>query len=172
MIRTDAEYQEAKNRLAQERKRLGEHQEHLRAMSLAADDVERAINPLRSFQLQLEEDVAEYEAIKGGRIQELVNLHGLGHTLVATRIALGMTQRQLAERLGVNESQVSRDERNEYRGITVERAARVLEALGAEVNLTVSVKARRCSVKARLDDKERAVTESSSHGARAVPQIG
>jgi hypothetical protein len=58
------------------------------------------------------------------------NLHGLGRTLVALRIALGLTQRQLAERLSVNESQISRDERNEYQGITVDRASRILDALG------------------------------------------
>ena len=32
--------------------------------------------------------------------------------------------------MGVHESQVSRDERNEYHGITLERASRVLDALG------------------------------------------
>ena len=54
-------------------------------------------------------------------------------TLVALRIALGLTQRQLAERLDVNESQVSRDERNEYHGITVDRARSVSTPWG--VNL-------------------------------------
>ena len=44
----------------------------------------------------------------------------------------GMSQRQLAERLDVHESQVSRDERNEYHGVTVERASRILDAMGAE----------------------------------------
>jgi hypothetical protein len=35
--------------------------------------------------------------------------------------------RELARRLGVHETQVSRDERNEYFGITLERAAKILE---------------------------------------------
>jgi len=48
-----------------------------------------------------------------------------------------VTQRELAERLGVHESQVSRDERNEYHGITLERAARVVDALGVEIRTTV-----------------------------------
>ena len=43
----------------------------------------------------------------------------------------------MAERLGVHESPVSRDERNEDRGVTLERAGRVLEALGAELTTTV-----------------------------------
>jgi transcriptional regulator with XRE-family HTH domain len=40
---------------------------------------------------------------------------------------------ELATLLGVHESQVSRDERNEYGSITVERASRILEALGVEL---------------------------------------
>ena len=39
---------------------------------------------------------------------------------------------ELAERLGVDLSQVSRDERNDYRGITVDRAQRVMDALGVQ----------------------------------------
>ena len=41
-----------------------------------------------------------------------------------------MSQRELAERLGVSEAQISRDERNKYHGITVDRAQRVLDAMG------------------------------------------
>lgn len=92
-----------------------------------------SLNPLRSFHLQLEEEVETYERLKRGDVGELLNLHGLGHTLVALRIALGLTQRELAQRLGVHESQVSRDERNEYHGITVERASRVLDAMGVRL---------------------------------------
>jgi hypothetical protein len=39
----------------------------------------------------------------------------------------------------VHETQVSRDERNEYHGITLERAARILEALGADVRSRVEL---------------------------------
>ena len=51
---------------------------------------------------------------------------------------LGITQhRDLADRLGVHESQVSRDERNEYHGVTVDLANRVLEALGVDLRSEV-----------------------------------
>ena len=59
--------------------------------------------------------------------------------LIALRIYKGLTQRQLAERLGVSEAAVSRDECNEYHGITLERAQRVLDALGAMPALTAEV---------------------------------
>jgi ribosome-binding protein aMBF1 (putative translation factor) len=130
MIRNEVEYQEAAKRLKEERTRYDTHEKELVRMGLKPDEVKRAMDPLRSFNLQLEEEVEAYERLKRGDLGELDNLHGLGRTLVALRIALGLTQRQLAERLSVNESQVSRDERNEYQGITVDRASRILDALG------------------------------------------
>jgi DNA-binding XRE family transcriptional regulator len=105
----------------------------LEETGLAADEVKRALDPLRSFHEQLSEEVGSYERLKRGELGELLNLHGLGTTLVALRIALGLTQRELAERIGVHESQVSRDERNEYNAITVDRASRILDALGVEL---------------------------------------
>jgi transcriptional regulator with XRE-family HTH domain len=67
----------------------------------------------------------------------------IGRLLIATRIAQGLTQRELAERLGVSESLVSRDERNEYHGITVERAQRILDALHETVTTRVEEPASR-----------------------------
>jgi len=133
MIRNENEYQEVVRRLREEQERLAEHRKRLEEMGLAADEVKRALDPLRSFHEQLSEEVGSYERLKRGELGELLNLHGLGTTLVALRIALGLTQRELAERLGVHESQVSRDERNEYNAITVDRASRILDALGVEL---------------------------------------
>jgi hypothetical protein len=130
MIRNEAEYQEAVKRLKDERARYEAHETELARMGLKAEEIKRAMDPLRSFSLQLDEEVEAYERLKRGDLGEMDNLHGLGRTLVALRIALGLTQRQLAERLSVNESQISRDERNEYQGITVDRASRILDALG------------------------------------------
>jgi len=102
-------------------------------MGLGAAEIKRALDPLTSFHQQLEEEVQSYERLKRMEFDELRNLRGFGALLVALRIARGLTQRQLAEGLCVHESQVSRDERNEYHGVTVERAGRVLESLGVEV---------------------------------------
>jgi DNA-binding Xre family transcriptional regulator len=133
MIRNETEYHEAVRRLGDEAKRLADHEARLKGMNLGAAEVKRALDPLRSFHMQLAEEVESYERLKRGDMGELTNLHGLGRMLVALRIALGFTQRELAERLGVHESQVSRDERNEYHGITVDRVSRILDALGVQL---------------------------------------
>ena len=95
------------------------------------------MDPMMSFHQQLKEEIESYERLRRGEFEELRNFHGVGQLLVALRIAQGISQRELADRLGVHEFQVSRDERNEYHGVTVERAQRVLDALGAEVRSMV-----------------------------------
>jgi len=57
--------------------------------------------------------------------------------LVSLRIAQGMSQRELAAKLDVHESQFSRDERNEYHGMTVDWAIKVLDTLGVKLQTTV-----------------------------------
>lgn len=132
MIRNDNEYKEAVQRLQDERERHSQHEKQLAKSGLSKAQIKRAMDPLRSFHLQLAEEVAAYERLRRGDLGTLENLHGLGRTLVSLRIARGLTQRELARRLGVDESQISRDERNEYHGVTVERASRVLDALGVK----------------------------------------
>jgi ribosome-binding protein aMBF1 (putative translation factor) len=145
MIRNEAEYQEAVQRLEAERKRLRERRARLKQTGFTAAQLKRALDPLKSFHLQLVEEVKSYERLKRGDIDELQNLHGLGRALVAARIALGLTQRELARKLGVDESQVSRDERNDYHGVTVDRASRILDVLGVEARTEVHVAAARAS---------------------------
>ena len=132
MIRSEGEYQEALRRLSEEIGRLKEHEKHLRDSGLKGKELKRAMDPLRSFHEQLAEEIESYERLRRGDFGELRNFEGLGRALVGLRIARGMSQRELAERLDVHESQVSRDERNEYHGVTVERASRIFEALSAE----------------------------------------
>src|SRR5580700_11226494 len=143
MIRNETEYQEASARLAEERNRLSEHRTRLKEAGLSDEEIKRVIDPMESFHLQLKEEVESYERLKRGEFEELDNLRGLGQLLISLRIAQGISQRELAKRLDVHESQVSRDERNEYFGITLERAERILEALKVRLRTSVEIVASR-----------------------------
>jgi len=137
MIRNETEYQEATTRLAEERARLTEHRSRLKQAGLADDEIKRVIDPMESFHLQLMEEVESYERLKRREFDELDNFRGFGHLLISLRIAQSISQRELAKRLDVHESQVSRDERNEYFGVTLERAMKVLEALNVRLRTKV-----------------------------------
>jgi ribosome-binding protein aMBF1 (putative translation factor) len=148
MIRNENEYREAVTRLAEEQQRIAAQKAELKKAGLTADEIKRVLDPIRSFRLQLQDDVQRYERLRRGEFEELQNLRGLGPLLISLRIARGFSQRQLAERLEVHESQISRDERNEYHGITLERAARILDALGVELHSTVELSANSEAVSA------------------------
>jgi ribosome-binding protein aMBF1 (putative translation factor) len=139
MIRNETEYQEASARLAEERKRLADHRARLKSAGLSDEEIKRAIDPFESFHLQLSEEVESYEKLKRREFVELDNLRGLGHLLISIRIAQGLSQRDLAKRLNVHESQVSRDERNEYYGITLERVIKLLDALNVKLRTKVDI---------------------------------
>ena len=57
--------------------------------------------------------------------------------LIGARIAKGWSLSRLADELDVSVQQVSRDEQNEYEGITTRRAQRILDALGVRFQLEV-----------------------------------
>jgi ribosome-binding protein aMBF1 (putative translation factor) len=140
VIRSESEYREAVKRIREEQERITAYEARLREQeNLSEEAVARALAPIRSFHLQAVEKVQSYERLRRGEVQELQNLRGLGHLLIALRIARGLSQRQLAEQLAVHETQVSRDERNEYFGITLERAAKILDALGIKIHIKVDM---------------------------------
>ena len=137
MIKTEKEYTEAVKRLDLEFKDLESYKKKMRKSGLSKAQIQLAIDPLASFALQLKEEVEEYEKIKRGEFGALENLEGLGRMLVAVRISKGIKQKDLAEKLGVKEAQVSRDERNEYYGASVEKIQKVLNALGVTLKSEV-----------------------------------
>ena len=90
---------------------------------------------VRSQESQLEtlkEDAAEYEALKAGRLRrQRVEAFGeLPEALISGRIAAGLTQRQLGERLGLKEQQIQRYEATSYRSASLGRVEEVVRALG------------------------------------------
>jgi DNA-binding XRE family transcriptional regulator len=137
MIRTESEYKEAINRCKVNDDVLDTQRRQLADAGLTSKEIELAMQPSTSFTLQLREEIAWYEEVCRGRPIPIERLTDIGRLLIAARIRAGISQVQLARSLGVSEAAVSRDERNEYHGITVDRAQRILESLGAGIAVSL-----------------------------------
>jgi len=137
MIRTEQEYQEAIRRYKDDIDVNTKMRAQFREMGLNEQETEKAMEPLLCFESQLSEEITWYENVIRGHIAPTKRLTDTGRLLIALRIARHMTQKQLAQRLGVSEANVSRDERNEYHAVTVEKAQRILDALGVSVTTQV-----------------------------------
>jgi len=137
MIRTEKDYKEAKKRLEEDKKMMELQKTRLKKHGLSKAEIEEAMEPLVSFHLQLKEEIEWYEEVREGNLNLVGSIKEIGLMLIGLRIGLGLSQRELAQRLGVTEPQVSRDERNEYHGITVERIAKILEAFNDKGNIEI-----------------------------------
>lgn len=137
MIRTDAEYKRALERLENDLETIRRQKEKLVEMELGDEEINRAMEPLLSFHEQLKEEVEAYEKLKRGDFGTLYSLTGIGRWLIGLRIARGWTQSDLADRLDVSQAQISRDENNEYHGISVEKAQKILEVFNTRIRMEI-----------------------------------
>jgi transcriptional regulator with XRE-family HTH domain/Zn-dependent peptidase ImmA (M78 family) len=82
----------------------------------------------------LDAQVHEYEQLRAGQLAatRVASLSELPDALVRARIAAGMSQRELAGRLGMKEQQVQRYEADGYAGASLSRLRQVMEALDLE----------------------------------------
>ncbi len=90
---------------------------------------------LRSQSADLEADLREYESLQTQRHRpmEINSLEELPDALIKARIAAGLTQRQLAEKLGLKEQQIQRYEATGYFGANLSRLQEILNVLGVKV---------------------------------------
>jgi HTH-type transcriptional regulator / antitoxin HipB len=88
---------------------------------------------------KLKQEIAEYEQLKSGNIFTFVlsSLNDLPTTLIKARIATGMTQKELAEKIGVQEQQIQRYESNHYSSASFERLRSIADALKIEITQAV-----------------------------------
>ena len=94
---------------------------------------------LQSQLSDLEADLREYEALKAGDFAfgQLKGVAELPRQLIRARIARGLSQRELADRLGLKEQQIQRYEASDYASASFGRIQEVVSALGVEVDRTL-----------------------------------
>ncbi len=93
------------------------------------------LDALQRQQESLRQELADYEALKGSglRVFPAASFDELPRTLIKARIAAGLSQKELAERLGLKEQQVQKYEATEYTSASMARMRDVIQALGVTV---------------------------------------
>ena len=84
----------------------------------------------------LEAELREYEAIREGgfHLEELSVVAGLPALLIRARIARGLSQRELADRMGLKEQQIQRYEATDYATAKWSRIREVADVLSMEMS--------------------------------------
>jgi HTH-type transcriptional regulator / antitoxin HipB len=102
----------------------------------------QAIGWTNSYKLtirQLKQELTEYEQLKSGHILTFIlgSLNDLPTTLIKARIAAGMTQKELADKIGVREQQIQRYEASQYSSASFDRLRSIAGALNIEITQAV-----------------------------------
>jgi HTH-type transcriptional regulator / antitoxin HipB len=96
---------------------------------------EAHLDTLNSQLAEFYEEVAEYEKLKEGKIENLKidGLENLPEAIIKARIVRGLTQEGLAKRLGVKPQQVQRTEANRYASTSFTTILEIFDALNIEL---------------------------------------
>lgn len=119
---------------------------HPRLLSIQKDALQSQLSELQA-------EIREYEVLKAGNFafEQLKSISELPALLIRARIATGLSQRDLAGRLGLKEQQIQRYEATDYASASFTRIGEVVSALGIEVDEYVLAEQGRASLDDVLD---------------------
>lgn len=115
---------------------------HPRLQTAQADALRSQLEDLRS-------ELHEYDDLRNGTVDafELSSLDELPRALIRARVALGLSQKDLAHRLTLKEQQIQRYEANEYAGASLTRINEVIQALGIKLHKEIVLPSSPTSIK-------------------------
>ena len=106
----------------------------------ARDGVNARLRKLEKDALQsqldeLRDEVEQFEQLRNGDPKpiRIESFDELPRALVKARIVAGLSQKELAERLGLKEQQIQRYEATDYCSASLSRLKQVAEALGVNI---------------------------------------
>jgi len=89
---------------------------------------------------QLEDELREYDQVKSGELTlpDVERLDQIAPFIAKVRIAKGVSQTELARRLGVSKQVISRYEESDYQTVAIARLQEILDAIGIKTVVTLS----------------------------------
>lgn len=90
---------------------------------------------------QLEDEVREYDQLKSGALvlPSIERLDQISPFVTKLRIAKGLSQTELARRLGVSKQVISRYEENDYQSVAIGRLQEILDVIGVKTLVTLDM---------------------------------
>ena len=141
MIKNDRQYRITKSQAAKLEQALGRETKRGDSTKLHPLLRKAQSDALRSQLTDLRSEIKQYEALRSGKRTPLRvrSFDDLPQALIQGRIAAGLSQKQLAERLGLKEQQIQRYEATDYASASLTRVCEVARSLGLKVKAEASV---------------------------------
>ena len=141
MIKNERQYRITQARAEEFRRTIARSEQDQASRKLHPKLRQAQADALRSQLQTLERELREYEELKSGRQKVLTyaSFDELPKALVQARIARGWTQKELADRLGLDEQKIQDYEATDYQRASLGRIKEVVRALEIEIREEVKL---------------------------------
>jgi HTH-type transcriptional regulator/antitoxin HipB len=135
MIKNERQYRITQARADEFRRTLAQFEEERRKSTLHHKLRQAQRDALESQLQTLERELREYESLRSGPPTSLTypSFEDLPKALVQARIARGWTQKELADRLGLDEQKIQDYEATDYQRASLARITAIVRALEIEI---------------------------------------
>lgn len=135
MIKNERQYRITQARAEEFRQSIAQWEQDRRTSKLHTKVRQAQGDALRSQLETLEREIREYDELRSGRQKVLTyaSFDELPKALVQARIARGWTQKDLADRLGLDEQKIQDYEATDYQRASLARIREVVRALEIEI---------------------------------------
>lgn len=138
-ILSDWEYKTAKRKLSQLTSQLLKKSQKYKRDGLGRKERKRLMIPdIRQLKAARKE-IAAYEQLVDGKLPRHFEFINIGKQLIYLRIANGLSQVDLAAKLGEEARKIDSDERTEYQHVTVAYIQRVIGVLNARIRMSAKI---------------------------------
>ena len=137
MIKNERQHKITRSRADEVRNALGELRRAPLPDGLQPEMRELQLDALRGTLGDLQAELAEYDALHDATVIKATGIEQLPTSLIQARIACGLTQRQLAERTGVQEQAIQRYEAADYFGARFDRLVEIANALEISIDYVI-----------------------------------
>ena len=132
MIKNEKQYKITKSKVAllqQGIARIKSEEKPLRVKSRLI------VNSMLDMRASMEDQMAHYDSLKENKtiILKSRRLQDLPAMIIEYKIALGLTQKEMAKKIGMKEQQLQRYEDTDFESISFTNLLRILERVGLEV---------------------------------------
>jgi ribosome-binding protein aMBF1 (putative translation factor) len=141
MIKNERQYRITQTRAEEFRRAITQAEQEQGDRKLHPKLRQAQTDALRSQLHTLERELREYEELRSGRRKVLTyaSFDELPKALVQARIARGWTQKELADRLGLDEQKIQDYEATDYQRASLGRIKEVVRALEIEIREEVKL---------------------------------
>ena len=137
MIKNERQYKITRAKADELRVAISELQHSALPDGLSPDMRELQLEALAGTLGDFAAELAEYDDLNNATLIEATGIGEFPTALIRARIARGLTQRELAERLGLAEQAIQRYEATDYLGVSFSRLVEIAEALDLTVHYDV-----------------------------------